>query len=406
MKGKMNLVVSLFSISLITMAAMNISPALSSIAAAYPEIPDEMIQLLITIPSFSIIFASLCSDFLAKRISVKSTVLLGAAIFTLAGTAPLVVNGYAFMLISRILIGLGLGIMSPLASTIIFKQFTDVRQRDNMIGWQGCASSLGNIITTILAGLLAVLGHKIVFTIHLAGLITFFCVLFLLPAEEKEKSVKVNRAASGPKRMEKLPAATYVWLAAPFAYMAFLHCFAINLSMFVEDSGIGNSAISGLGLSMLTVGSFFSGLFYGKISSWMKQYTMPIGIFISSVGLMVMALSHQPAGVYASGIITGFGMTLVTPVIVINVVGSAPASMTTFVIALNSAMTNLGFSVAPYTVTGVSRLFVGDSIRGRYYVCAAILFMMSAVAVVLAIKKKLGTDDSSNKSRAVDAETA
>jgi len=394
MKDKSKLILAIFSMAFILMAAMNIAPALSSIAKAYPDVPREMIQLLITIPSFFIILASLCSDLIARRIYLKNTVLLGSVIFTFAGTLPMFVEGFGIMIASRVIVGIGLGIIQPLVMTIIFKHFTDVNERNTIIGWGGCASAIGNITTTFLAGLLAVYGYKIAFSVHLLGLTTFFCVLFLLPKREREQSVNslADKKMTDMKKVKKkgkLTATTIRWLFVPFIYLAFLHCFATNLSMLVEESDIGSSAVSGMGLSMLTVGSFICGLFYGKLVRLTKKYTLPIAMLLSSLGLLIMVVAFSPIVVYASGICTGFGMGMVMPVIITNVVCSAASENTTFVIALNGAMANLGLSVAPFTVSGISYIFVGNSIRGRYYVCAGIIMIMAVTAFVLALRGKL-----------------
>jgi MFS family permease len=312
---------------------------------------------------------------------------------------PLFINGFEIMLVSRIVIGLGLGIIAPIPMTIIFQQFEDVKQRNNIIGWQGCAGAIGNIATMSLAGFLADYGYRSVFSVHFTGMITFFAVLFLIPGDGTKEEASIKELNTGRMKQSrgKLTFKTIRWFIIAFLYMTFLHCFSINLSMLVEEGGFGSSTISGLGLSMLTVGSFTSGFFYGKIVSFIKQYTMPTGMAFSAFGLLLMGLAYSPVLVYASGVFTGFGMGMVIHVIVTYVVGSAAPEMTTLVIALNGAMTNLGLSVAPYSVSWVSSIFVGESIRGRYYVCAAILLMMGILMLAMAFARKLPNPDSGRR---------
>lgn len=395
--GKIKLVVAIFSISINLMAAMNISPALSQISKAYRDIANETVQLLITIPSFAVVFASLSSSYIAQRITKRNTILIGSLVFTSAGVIPMFVEHFTIMMISRVLVGLGIGVMMPLVMTIIFDNFSDINERNTMIGWQGCVAAVGNITSTLLVGFLTSYSYKAAFSVHLMGLVTFFGVLFALPKTEISGfNSKTDRIK--PKMKVKPSFASIRWLLVSLCFTAVVHCFATNVSMHVEGSGIGNSVVSGLALSMLTVGSFTCGLFYGKLVQVTKRYTFPIGVLLSSLGLFLMAVAHGPIIIYLSGICTGFGLGMVLPVIVTNVVCSSAPDVKTFVIGLNNAMSNLGLSIAPYVVAGVSVIFVGNSIKGRYYVCSGILMVMAAIAFILALKRKID-DKVANSSR-------
>ena len=384
-KGNVKTIIGILLTGIISMGAMSISAGLSSIAAAYPGVSIETIQTLITIPAFVVVVVSFISGPIANIISKKVLALIALAIFTVGGCLPLFFSSFAVLYGSRLLVGLGIGLLQPLSQAIIFESFSsDAPMRDNLLGWLNCSGSVGNIVMTMVGGILVIASYKNIFLVHLIGVIAFFGVLIFLPQDKPDHEKK----AAASKEKIKLPGGVFYWLLVAFIYMTFLHCFAVNLSLFVEGEKIGTPAISGLGLSMLTVGGFISGAIYGKMAKVLKKWTLPAGFIISSLGLLAMAAAHSQTLVYVSGLLTGFGMMMVFPQVITNIVTSVSPVAITLCIALNGAIVNIGQTLAPYSVAGVSSIFVGNSIRGRYYVCAGIIAVIFVVSILQTIRRK------------------
>lgn len=379
----------LFSISMLQMSGMNVSPALQKIASEFPDVTEEAIQSLVTLPSLFIVFASLCSDYLARRISKKRTILLGSSIFVIAGILPMFTHSFRVIRISRMLIGIGTGIMLPLNTTLLFGLFSDAKQRNTIIGWQSCASALGNVLATTLAGILAGIHYRLTFLVHLLGLLTLLSTLLWLPQDQLEQrqktfGIRLDLRKRLKESLSKINLRMLLWFLIMFLYMGYLNAFSTKISLLVETSGIGNSAVSALGVSLLTAGSFIGGLFYGKIAHMLKQYTFSAGALGSALGILLMALAHHPLTVYLSSVFTGLGLSVVTPVILVNVVEACEADSRTLVIAVNSAMSNLGLSLSPYLTSATAVLFIGieKTIRDEYLVSAIALCVMGVIALL------------------------
>ncbi|WRS27600.1 MFS transporter [Oscillospiraceae bacterium MB08-C2-2] len=384
-KGNVKTVIGILMMGLISMGAMSISAGLSSIAAAYPEVNIETIQTLITIPAIVIIVVSFIAGPLSNFISKKAVALIGLAIFTVSGCLPIFFDSFSALYASRLLIGLGIGLVQPLGQAIIFERFADAPvQRDTLLGWINSSGSVGNVIMTVLGGILVMASYKQIFWVHLVGLAAFIGVLLFLPQDRPQHAQK----AAGTKEKIKIPGKAIYWFFVAFVYMTFLHCFAVNLSLFVEGEGIGTAAISGVGLSMLTVGGFVCGAIYGGLAKVLKKWTMAVGFALSALGLLSMAIAQAPVFVYISGLLTGFGMMMVFPQLITNILTAVSPAAITLCIALNGAVVNVGQTIAPYAVSGVSSVFVGDSVRGRYYVCAAILTVIFAVSAMRTLRQK------------------
>lgn len=387
----------IFSISMLQMAGMNISPALQKIALEFPSVPEEAIQSLVTLPSLFIVFASLCSSALANLISKRRTILAGSFLFVISGMLPMLFYSFQVIRISRMLIGIGIGIMLPLNTSLLFSIFPNLNHRNTIIGWQSCASALGNVLATTLAGILVGIHYRLVFAVHLIGMLPLLSTLFFLPQDKIE-----NNGESGVRRENncekegfcsfgRIKPHTIIWLLVMFLYMGYLNSFSTKMSLLVETNGIGDSSVSALGISLLTVGSFVGGLLYGKIAQTLKLYTFSVGVLLSSIGILLMALANHPLVIYLSAIFTGGGLAMVAPAILVRIVEKTSEKNHTMVIAVNSAVSNLGLSLSPYltSATAIALFGVSKTIRNEYLVSAIALFLMGVIHLICtAVRRK------------------
>ena len=106
--------VSLLSISIFLMMAPAISPALPLMYHAFPGINQAGVETLATIPNIGIVIGLLISPFLIKIIGEKATILSGLILTLLAGTFPMYATAYTPILVSRFLIGAGIGLFNSL----------------------------------------------------------------------------------------------------------------------------------------------------------------------------------------------------------------------------------------------------------------------------------------------------
>lgn len=379
-----------FSVSMLQMAGMNISPALQKIALAFPNVTEEAIQSLVTLPSLFIVFASLCSSTLARWISKRRTILVGSILFIVSGTLPMFFHSFRVIRFSRMLIGIGIGIMLPLNTSLLFSLFSDPNQRNTIMGWQSCASALGNVLATTLAGMLVKSHYRLVFAVHFIGILTFLSTLFWLPQDaiehNRKKALKnaINWKEECCSFFYRIKPSTVLWLLTMFLYMGYLNSFSTKISLLVETMGIGDSSVSAMGISLLTVGSFVGGLFYGEIAAILKSYTFTVGTLFSSLGILLMAFAHHPLTIYTSSMLTGLGLALVAPAILVRVVEKSREKDHTMMVAVNSAMSNLGLSLSPYltSVTAITLIGYSKTIRGEYTVSAIALCLMAIVSLI------------------------
>lgn len=96
---------SLLSISLVLTSAYAISPALPAMIEQFSDHSRANVELLSTIPSFSVMIMVLASGFIARKIGDKTTVILGLVLASIFGVIPFFTTNFWVIMGSRICLG-------------------------------------------------------------------------------------------------------------------------------------------------------------------------------------------------------------------------------------------------------------------------------------------------------------
>ena len=154
MKDKQNHLlfkVSLLSISLFLMMAPQISSALPLMYHAFPGIQQAGVQTLATIPNVGIVAGLLVSPLMVRWCHEKLTIVIGLVVTLLAGTFPMYATAYSAILVSRFLIGAGIGLFNLLAVSLIPQFYKrDENELAQMIGYQNVMGSVWAAIAAFL----------------------------------------------------------------------------------------------------------------------------------------------------------------------------------------------------------------------------------------------------------------
>lgn len=99
-----------------------------------------------------------------KKVKYRTLALTGCIIFTVSGTLPAIVGGsFAFILVTRALVGIGLGLMAPLGNALIIGLYEGQKQAA-YLGYGTLLMNGGGIVLQMLGGALADVGWKTTFS--------------------------------------------------------------------------------------------------------------------------------------------------------------------------------------------------------------------------------------------------
>ena len=183
--------ISILSISFFLMMAQAIAPALPLMYNAFPGVNKAGIETLSTVPNIGIVVGLLVSPFLVKLMGQKPTILTGLVVTLLAGTFPMYSSAYVPILISRILIGFGIGLFNSLAVSLIPQFYSgDEQELATMVGYQNSVPPLGTAVASFLISWLITISWHAAFAIYflVIPVLILFTIFVPLPKEEQVKT--------------------------------------------------------------------------------------------------------------------------------------------------------------------------------------------------------------------------
>ena len=154
MKRALSLKITILSISFLLMTRVTISPALAEIGKAFPSLSQETLMMMVVLPSLVGIFFGFLSSILSGFFKTKHILYTGLGTFVVGGIGPVFTDNFTMIMICRALLGAGTGLFLPFSAGLIASFFSG-DERNKMIGLQSSAVGVGNIVTSLLAGILA-----------------------------------------------------------------------------------------------------------------------------------------------------------------------------------------------------------------------------------------------------------
>jgi MFS family permease len=359
------------------MAGAAVAPALGRISQAFPETDPTLIKMVTTLPALVIIAASLLVGQLARAMPKRALMIAGLVIYLVGGLAGGVASSVAMLLAFRAVLGLGVGIISPLLLTLIADFFTG-ETRSRYMGYQAAVSNLGGVITTVLAGWLAAMSWRYTFAVYaLAGGVL---ILVALGLPEPPRT----RAAGGTRA--RLPLTVYGMALLGLLVMMGFYVVPTSAAMFMQREGIGDASRAGLVFATLTFSSFLVGLVFGRISRVLGAWTAIAGAALVGSGFWLLSVSVGLPAVLGSVVLVGLGLGIALPALITATANLVPSEATSRAMSLFNSCMYLGQFLSPI-VFGALGALAGDlSARFSFRLAGlgfALAVVVSTVASVL-----------------------
>lgn len=387
MKNK--IIISILLMSVVQMGTVVISSILSSVAGAFPGTPDATVQFLMTFPSLTVLASSVVSAPLAGRIPKKYIAAVGGFLFALSGVLSwLIHSSLAVLFVWSGIMGVGIGFVVPMATSLIADCFDEDKQ-PRLMGWQSAASNAGGMIMTFVGGWLAEGHWSLTYLVYLIALPGAVLALLFVPKVPRPVSDPTNFITSTPgdgnilKAIIKKPV-LLAFIAAFFGTMLYNNVPA-NISMFLSEKGLGSSGAAGLASALLLMASAISGIFFGRIASKIKGYVVALGFAAMAVGELIIAFASSLALIYIGCLIGGMALSLIMPQKMFDAT-QCPGVRSEVATMLTLAGSYLGSFATPVltTITG----WVGStSVSGRL-ILSSVIAVCCAAATVISVKMK------------------
>ena len=362
--------ISILSLSLLTvMAGAAVAPALGVIAEAFPNAPQMVIQLIISMPALFIFLTNMIFPRLSARFGSRTLVLAGLLLYTVGGIAAGLFNNIWLLLAMRALVGVGVGIIMPL-STGLLAYYYPPEAQSKLSGYASAMNQLGGVIATLLAGVLAGISWKASFLVYLLGLVSIIlCALFLPNARlgKAEASAEKVRLSSSFKTYYPYVIAMFLLMSCFFLYPA---NYALETAQF--DPMIPQDLIAPI-MAFTDVVAALGGFLFFTIMKTFRGWTKYVSPLLFLAGYIALFFGGW-VGTLAGSALVGFANGAGVPFIISQGSMKAGKTAAATVMPLVSAALYLSQFVSPFLMSAAN-LVLGD-FRHPAYLFGMILSLL------------------------------
>lgn len=213
------------------------------------------------------------------------------------------------------------------------------------MGLQSTFVTFGGMIILFIGATLAGINWKDSYLVLLVALPSLFLSMKLLP---KDQPVAQNESESGGTG--GINGAAMFYVISGFLYGIFMFVFQANVAFYISNNGLGGATTAGYSTSILVAAGGVTGILYGRLSQILKRFVMPIGLFATVIGFLLIIFVGNITSIFIAAACIGFGLTATIPTIMYNASVVVPQSASTMAIALINTGTNVGMFISPFVI--------------------------------------------------------
>lgn len=303
---------SILSISVIGGITTVITGIIPQLKQAFPQVPTTVIEWVVTIANFSALITLLFNPWLVKKFSLRKVVITGLLLSSVTGIIPAFTTNFSLIFLSRILLGLGIGLFSPHAISLIAHSYHG-ELRARLLGYQTGLGAMGNAFLLGLAGILIGISWQAVFWLHL--LLALVAVLVALyvpePAVENESKDTTDTRITLPRRQ---------WVLIILAFVTYLLIWGVQLKLpsYFEINHFGNAKTINLTLAAMNIGGLAAGLTFGYLHQFLHRYTLTLGYAGAAVSVLALWSTSNTNVAIAAAIFFNFIYSYTGPYLVFS----------------------------------------------------------------------------------------
>lgn len=277
-----------------------IMPILGVLNQQYASQGTSAVQLLQTLPYALLMVGSLLIGWLTSKFSKRNIALVGLTVIGVCGVLPFFLGGYIMLLLSRILIGFGFGIASPI-NTAIVAEFFRPEERPAYLGLHVVGMGVGSMAGNLAGGALAGFGYRWFYLVYMIAFISLLGVRILLPNTPPSEEAKQGKV--------KLNVKVYLISAASFVHTLFITVYNTNIAIYVLEQITENTAVTGAVTAVNAAFALMVGASFALISRKLGKYTLPVSILAAAGGYAALLVIPGTVGVYVGSACCGASLS-------------------------------------------------------------------------------------------------
>lgn len=370
-KGNTIEIIAILSLSFILTSTYSVSGVVPTLLNVFSSYSRSSVEFLVSIPSISMIVMIALSPLVAKILSERTTIILGLLTAGFAGIMPAFTADYSMIFISRIITGIGFGLINTRAVSIISERFSG-RRRAHLLGYRTSVETLGQTILTLIAGQLLILGWQPAFLIYSISFLILIIYLFFVPNEKTIEQTIIKREAIPLRQLLS------VFISALFGglLIATNTANSLRIPSYIVENNLGSALTANRILSLFMFAGFMGGALFGPLFTTLKKHFLPAMMFMGAIGLLFIPLSSTIYLIAVGVFLCGFAITSSVSSIFTNLPEKVPLTSLNTANAMVLIGCNLGATVAPLLLNLIGKL--STSLAVPFVFFALVFFIISA----------------------------
>ena len=342
---------AILSISLILTSNSIISGSLVYIQEAFNLTRNEA-EFIISLSSLAVMIFIFLAEYLAIFIGIKNTVLLGLLLVGFSGIIPLVFRIYLSIIISRFLLGSGLGLFNGHSANYINLLYHDNNERTKLHGLRNAFEFIGQIILFTLAGILVKVDYMYTFSLYTSAFLIF--IFFKINVED----VKIE------KEKAKINFDSNIFLFIIFAKLMILNGTAMLMRFpFVASQSRGIDVNVSFYLNFVPIVGMISAFLFTPINLKLREKTIFFGLgFFILANFLIVNFEKNLLGFLFSILLLTFGQSMCMPYIFAEVPRFVKGHSSRIATNLIFIGCNIGVFLAPFFMKSMDKLINTNSL--------------------------------------------
>lgn len=391
---------AIWSISLVVnLPGLAVSPMLGNLDKIFHHVGDLEIQLLTVLPNLLIIPFVLFSGKLSESKDKVRIVVIGLAIYLVAGILYFFAESMPMLIATSCLLGCGCGLVIPLAAGLIADTFSG-KYRMQQLGIKSGISNMALVAATFAVGWLNHGNWHTPFLVYLIPIIPLALILFVRNVNPTA-SVKMNSIPAGadltqtesmpevgtPKPGEKICKGFIVGrimgLLGLYAFVTYtVSVISYYLPFLIQEDHL-SSDITGTVTALFYLAVFLPGFILPYVIKLLGQGTSLLAAVSIAAGLLLMSMASEHIMLYVAAVLMGFGYGVFQPVIYDKATYTVTdGRKSTLSLAIVLSVNYIAVAMTPFVID-FFRDIIGTKSNHFPFILNFALTMLFAVVVVL-----------------------
>lgn len=355
--------------SLTVMAGATIAPGLPGLLEHFSDHPnaDYLTRFILTVPGLAIAITSPIAGLLADKFGRRVLLHAGVALYILAGSAGLWLNDLTLLLISRLLLGVAVGMVMVCSMALLTDHFQGA-ERDRAMGIQSSAMAAGGIVFISAGSVLADISWRAPFIVYLFPIFLFPLIYYFVgkpPASQSEPGAVEGRF---PVRHASLV------YALGFFTMLIFYFIPTQLPFLAIDLGADSLKYAGFAVVFSQVFASIASANYQRLRTRLgNQQILHFSFACICTGFFILSQSESMIGMFLSMPLIGIGLGFNFPNLTIWLMSRIPATMRGRASGGMSTAIFLGQFTSPFLSQPLVKFF---GLSGAFSAAAALMILI------------------------------